>query len=125
MTGIRHLEDHEHLTQAELDQIAQGSASLDIRTGMSVTIRPDAHGAGVGLNLMTDYNRADFPQVRAEYEDTWRAWCQLLYAGLSAQSPNAQPLTLTRKQRECLAYFSDGLRTSEVAYKMGLSEGTF
>jgi DNA-binding CsgD family transcriptional regulator len=123
-TGIGHFEDHEHLTQMELDQIAQGSASLGVRTGMSVTIRPDAHGSGVGLNLMTDYNRADFSQLRAEYEGTWRAWCQLLYAGLNAQSAKNQPLPLTRKQLDCLAYFSDGLRTSEVAYKMGLSEST-
>ena len=124
MTGIGHFEDHEHLTQAELDQIAQGSASLNIQTGMSVTIRSDVHGAGVGLNLMTDCNRADFFQLRADYEDTWRAWCHLLYAGLNDQYANAQPKILTRKQRECLAYFSDGLRTSEVAFKMGVSEST-
>jgi DNA-binding CsgD family transcriptional regulator len=123
-TGIGHFETHQHLSQTELDQIAQGSDALGICTGMSVTIRPDARGAGVGLNLMTHHNLAEFSGLRREFEDTWRAWCQLVYAGVTATHSEKCDMPLTRKQRDCLAYFADGLLTSEVAFKMGLSEST-
>ncbi|HBB81680.1 MAG TPA: hypothetical protein DC031_00050 [Sulfitobacter sp.] len=32
--------------------------------------------------------------------------------------------SLSAKQRDCLAYSADGLRTAEVTYKLGISEAT-
>ncbi|MEB8387540.1 LuxR C-terminal-related transcriptional regulator [Rhodobacteraceae bacterium KMM 6894] len=124
LTGVGHTDDHDHLTQIELDQIAQGSAALDICTGMSVTMRPLTHGSGVGLNLMTTLDAREFANLRQEHEDTWRAWCQLVYAGLNASTATQSSLSLTEKQRDCLAYVADGFRTAEVAHKLSISEAT-
>jgi DNA-binding CsgD family transcriptional regulator len=121
-TGIGHFEHHQHLPQEALDQIAKGSASLNISMGMSVTLLPDAQGAGVGFNLMNKLTLAEFAELRMEFEDTWRAWCQLVYAGLNM--PNDDGPALTVRERDCLAFFADGMRTAQVAYKLGISEGT-
>ncbi|MEP1766030.1 MAG: helix-turn-helix transcriptional regulator [Sulfitobacter sp.] len=121
-TGIGHFERHQHLPQTALDQIAKGSDALGISTGMSVTLLPDERGAGVGFNLMTHLNSSEFSQMRHEFEDTWRAWCQLVYAGLNM--PNNDGPALTDREHDCLAFIADGMRTTQVAYRLGISEGT-
>jgi DNA-binding CsgD family transcriptional regulator len=121
-TGIGHLEHHQHLPQEALDQIAKGSDALNISIGMSVTLLPDAQGAGVGFNLLNKLKLAEFAELRMEFEDTWRAWCQLAYAGLNMSNDDGP--TLTVRERDCLAFFADGMRTAQVAYKLGISEGT-
>lgn len=122
LTGIGHLERHRHLSKGALTQIAAGSSALDINTGLSVTILVGADGAGVGVNLMTDHNVTEFAQLRAEHESEWRAWSHLLFAGLNRTSIGETDLTA--RERDCLAYVADGLRTTEVAYRIGISEGT-
>jgi DNA-binding CsgD family transcriptional regulator len=122
LTGIGHFERHQHLPQDAMDQIAQGSDALNISTGMSVSLMPDAQGAGVGLNLLTTHNVAEFAELRMEHEDTWRAWCQLLFAGLNGSKHDGSNLTV--RERDCLSLIADGMRTIEVAHKLGISEGT-
>ena len=122
LTGIGHLERHRHLSKGALTQIAAGSSALDINTGLSVPILVGADGAGVGVNLMTDHNVTEFAQLRAEHESEWRAWSHLLFAGLNRTSTGETDLTA--RERDCLAYVADGLRTTEVAYRIGISEGT-
>jgi len=124
LTGIGHSDVHSQLSQVELDQVAQGSAALDICTGMSVTIQADARGAGVGLNLMTNLCISQFAELRREHENTWRAWCQFVYSSLATSSASHPWASLTTKQRDCLAYVADGFRTTEVAHKLGISEAT-
>ena len=89
---------------------------------MSVTLQARTCGAGVGLNLMTNHSVEEFAQLRAENEDTWRAWSQLVYAGVNR--PHLDGSVLTVKERDCLALIADGMRNIEVAYRLGISEGT-
>lgn len=124
LTGISHMEGHGYLGKAERDLVAQGSDTLNIKTGMSVTICPDAAGAGVGMNLMTNNSVAEFAELRATHEADWRAWCQLTYAGLANHCGRAVSKSLSNRERDCLAYIADGLRTADVAYRMGITEGT-
>lgn len=124
LTGIAHLEAHPYLDDDARDLVAHGSETLDIRTGMSVTINPNITGAGIGWNLMTPNSAAEFAELREHHEADWRAWCQLTFAGLSmVDQQNAAPL-LTRRERDCLAYVADGLRTAEVAHRLGIAETT-
>lgn len=124
LTGIGHLEDHSYLGDEALDQVAQGSETLGIRTGMSVTILPDVAGAGVGFNLMTNHSATEFSELRAEHETQWRAWCQLTAAGLSKELACVTPLSLTTRERDCLALIADGLRAADVGHRLGVSEST-
>lgn len=124
LTGIAHLKPHTYLSDADRALVAQGSEALGIRTGMSVTIRPHAAGAGIGWNLMTGRSVAEFAQLRAHYEADWRAWCQLTYAGLTPSDGDARHGPLTARECDCLAYVADGLRTADVAYKLGIAETT-
>lgn len=124
LTGIAHLEPHAYLSDAERDMIAQGSEELGIQTGMSVTITPHPSGAGVGWNLMTGHCVAEFAQLRAHYEADWRAWCQLVFAGLAIQSSDINAPSLTPREHDCLAYIADGKRTVDVAYRLGIAETT-
>ncbi|MDT0683069.1 helix-turn-helix transcriptional regulator [Roseicyclus sp. F158] len=122
LTGIAHLEAHPALTDGARDEVARGSASLDIRTGMSVTICPGSLGAGVGWNLMTSHDPREFADLRREFEVDWRAWCQVVYAGLSQTAPIS--VALTDRERDCLALFADGLRATNVAHRLGIAEVT-
>lgn len=122
LTGIGHFAHHQHLPQDAMDQIAAGSDALNVSAGMSITLEPDAQGAGVGLNLMTDLNVTEFAELRMENEDTWRAWCQLVYAGLNVPDHDGPKLTV--RERDCLAFIADGMRMIEVAHKLGISVGT-
>lgn len=124
LTGIGHIEDYSHLGDEARDQVAQGSEMLGIHTGMSVTIRPDAAGAGIGFNLMTNHSVAEFAELRAEHEAHWRAWCQLTSAGLSKRDSTNAASSLTARERDCLALIADGLRTADVGHRLGISEGT-
>ena len=91
---------------------------------MSVTINPHAAGAGIGWNLMTGHSAAEFAQLREHHEADWRAWCQLTFAGLAMQKQDANLRPLTPRECDCLAYVADGLRTVDVAYKLGIAETT-
>jgi DNA-binding CsgD family transcriptional regulator len=124
LTGIGHLEANQYLDDEERDMIALGSETLNIRTGMSVTICPDSAGLGVGLNLMTNLSVAEFMEIRTENEADWRAWCQLTYAGLSHQDSPYGVVSITARERDCLAFIADGLRTGDVAHRLGISEST-
>jgi DNA-binding CsgD family transcriptional regulator len=123
-TGIAHLEPYAYLSDPERDLIAQGSEELGIQTGMSVTIRPHPTGAGIGWNLMTGHCVREFAQLRAHYEPDWRAWCQLVFAGLTMQGSDTDAPSLTPREQDCLAYIADGKRTVAVAYRLGISETT-
>lgn len=124
LTGIGHMEGQDYLSDAALEQVAQGSESLNIRTGLSITLCPDQTGAGIGLNLMSNHSVAEFSQLRAEQEAVWRAWCQLTYAGLSKQPAPLPVAILSVRESDCLALVADGLRTNEIAYRLGISDGT-
>lgn len=124
LTGVGHLEANKYLGKEARDLVAQASETLNIRTGMSVTICPHSGGSGVGLNLMTNQSVAEFDELRTEHEADWRAWCQLTYAGLSMQCPTYKTPPLTARERDCLAFIADGLRTIDVAHRLGISEGT-
>lgn len=124
LTGIDHLEANQYLGAEERNLIAQASETLNVRTGMSVTICPDAAGAGVGLNLITNLTVIEFAEIRVEKEADWRAWCQLTYAGLSNQWSNHKAPSLTARERDCLAFIADGLRAVDVAHRLGISEST-
>lgn len=124
LTGIAHLEPYAYLKDAERDLIARGSEKLGIQTGMSVTISPHPTGAGIGWNLMTEHCVAEFAQLRAHYEADWRAWCQLTFAGLAMQSDGIAAPSLSSREHDCLAYVADGMRTIDVAYRLGIAETT-
>lgn len=124
LTGIGHLEELDYLGDEALDQVAQGSEALGIRTGMSVTISPNATGAGMGFNLMTNHSVIEFSELRAQHEVHWRAWCQLTSAGLSKKRATCTAPSLTVRERDCLALIADGLRTADVGHRLGISEGT-
>ena len=124
MTGIAHFEAHRYLDDNALDLIAQGSEALGIRTGMSVTIRPGIAGAGIGWNLMTNNSVTEFAEMRADHEADWRAWCQLTYAGLSMLDRDSETSALTVRERDSLAYIADGMRTADVAHRLGIAETT-
>ena len=91
---------------------------------MSVTINPHATGAGIGWNLMTGHSVAEFAQLRAQHEADWRAWCQLTFAGLTMPNEDVDQRDPTSRECDCLAYVADGLRTADVAYRLGIAETT-
>ncbi|WP_281993218.1 helix-turn-helix transcriptional regulator [Sulfitobacter geojensis] len=124
LTGVAHFESHQYLGKPALDMIAKGSETLDITTGMSITIRPDAQAAGIGWNLMSQHSVREFAELRAYHEPEWRAWCQLTFAGLSLSDAQHPFDTLTARERDCLAYVADGLRTADIAYRLGIAEVT-
>jgi DNA-binding CsgD family transcriptional regulator len=124
LTGIAHLETHPDLDDGGRDLVAQGSDSLDIRTGMSVTITPDQAGAGVGWNLMTDKSITEFEELRMHHEADWRAWCQITSAGLAMLAQNAAKTILTTREHDSLAYIADGLRTTDIGHRLGIAEVT-
>lgn len=124
LTGIAHLESHPYLDDEARDLVAQASEALDVRTGMSVTINPDVMGAGVGWNLVTTNSVAEFAELREHHEADWRAWCQLTFAGLSMMNLQTETSDLTTRERDCLAFIADGLRTADVAHRLGIAETT-
>lgn len=124
LTGIGHLESHDYLTASELDEVARGSAALDVSTGISITMVPDINGAGVGWNLMTKLSAREFGELRTEREAEWRAWSQLAFASLSILTDDPMRPALSVRERDCLAHIADGLRVAEIARRLGIAEGT-
>lgn len=124
LTGVGHLSHHSYLDTVACDQIAQGSEMLDIRTGMSVTIQACPQGAGIGWNLMSISDAVEFDDLRVQHENDWRAWCQLTYACLSQSDGGMNCEVLSQRERDCLAYIADGLRTTQVAHRLGIVDAT-
>jgi DNA-binding CsgD family transcriptional regulator len=124
LTCIEHVKDHAYLDRIAREHIAEGSAELGVRTGLSVTLQPDRTGAGVGWNLMTELCVAEFAELRQQREAEWRAWCQLTCAGLSMAFPRDVTPVLSPREYDCLSLIADGYRTADIIHKLGIAEGT-
>jgi DNA-binding CsgD family transcriptional regulator len=124
LTGVAHLGHHPYLDDDARNQVALGSQTLNIQTGMSVTIQPSCTGAGIGWNLMSSSTATEFAEMRAELEGEWRAWCQLTFASLLQASNTLPPQRLSIRERDCLALIADGLRTKAAAHHHGIAEAT-
>ncbi|WP_425283333.1 LuxR C-terminal-related transcriptional regulator [Litoreibacter albidus] len=73
---------------------------------------------------MSRHTVAEFAELRSEHEPEWRAWCQLAFAGLSSPGGTQPIVTLTTREQDCLAYVADGLRTADIAHRLGVAEVT-
>ena len=124
MTGVAHLGAHPHLDAPSRDRVARGSGELGIQTGLSITVLPHACGAGIGWNLMSDLAAPAFAELRAWHEAEWRAWCHLVYAALTHGDGTPSRVSLSPRERDCLAYIADGLRTSDIAHRLGIANAT-
>lgn len=124
LTGIAHLDAHAYLDNDARNLVEQSSETLNIQASMSVTICPDVTGAGIGWNLMTPCSAVEFADLRADREADWRAWCQVTFAGLAMTGQHMPSPVLTSREHDCLAFIADGLRTADIAYRLGIAGTT-
>ena len=122
LTGVDHINLHNRLDAAGQEHVARECDALRIRTGLSLTIKPDEFGAGVGWNLLTTLPPAQFAELRDEKEADWHAWCQLTYAALSRSK--APQRKVTPRERDCLALVADGCRMNDIADRLGIAQTT-
>lgn len=120
-TGIDYIGDHTYLDDIERNFISEASET-GFRAGISCMIRANSAEGAVGWNLGSSLSRPEFEHVLSEHGHVLRLAAHFsheklarLETGTEACAPSLSP-----REIECLQWIAAGLRTKEVANRMGI-----
>lgn len=120
-TGVDYLDEHTYLDPRERRFIRE-AAETGFRAGISCMIRAKGPTGAIGWNLGSTMSRQQFESVFATHGLVLRLAAHYGHEKLS-QSPGAAKTSiaaLTTRETECLQWLAGGLRTLEIADRMGI-----
>ena len=125
-TGIAHLDRYPYLSPPERATVREASERTGMTAGVSLTMQVERNGRGQGWNLLTDLDAEGFEALFRSHGQAIGLAAHMIHGRLAAdQTPQAPVLSaLTGRERDCLRFVADGLRTAELAHRLGVSEGT-
>ena len=128
-TGAAHLDRYPYLSRVERRLVREAADMTGFAAGIALPIRAAPDGRGQGWNLLTEGGAAALDALLSERGTDLALAAHLIHARLIAsnstkESASPPARSLTRRERDCLAYVADGLRVAELAYRIGLSEAT-
>lgn len=120
-TGIDYLEEHSYLDARERGFIRE-AAETGFRSGMSCMIRVKGPMGAAGWNLGSTMTREHLEQIFAREGDILRLAAHLSHEKLvqSDSSTEMGAPVLSPRETECLQWLAAGLRTKEIADRMGI-----
>lgn len=125
-TGADYLHQYDYLDGNERQVILTARES-GMRAGFSCTFhKADQHGMG-GWNIGSTLSRSEVEAIRKEHGDSLRI--ASLYAHermnvLRACDDDEMCLALSPREHDCLAYLAAGLRTQQIADRLGIKPVT-
>lgn len=120
-TGIDYLGDHAYLDASERKFISEASET-GFRAGVSCMIRANSPAGTAGWNLGSSLSRREFEGILSENGDLLRLAAHFSHeklVRLEAESGGGAP-KLSPRETECLQWIAAGLRTKEIADRMGI-----
>lgn len=120
-TGIDYLGDHTYLDVSERKLICEAS-DTGFRSGVSCMIRANSPAGAAGWNLGSSLSRRDFEHLLSEHGHLLRLAAHFSHeklARLETETEDGAP-ALSPRETECLQWLASGLRTKEVADRMGI-----
>jgi DNA-binding CsgD family transcriptional regulator len=125
-TGIDYLDEHTYLTAAER-KVILAAREAGMRAGFSCTFHPADHRGVGGWNIGSTLARAEVENILAEQGATLRLvalYAHECMARLRAAAPERPQLALSSRERDCLGYLAAGLRTKQIADRLGIKAVT-
>jgi DNA-binding CsgD family transcriptional regulator len=120
-TGIDFLDDHAYLDQRERGFI-RDAAVTGFRSGMTCMIRKKGPTGAAGWNLGSTMPRNQLETVFAEHGHLIRLAAHFSHEKLSRSGTGVETVkpALSVRETECLQWLASGLRTKEIADRMGI-----
>lgn len=120
-TGIDYLEEYSYLDARERGFIRE-AAETGFRSGMSCMIRVKGPMGAAGWNLGSTMTREQLEQILAREGDILRLAAHLSHEKLVQSDSSAETgaPVLSPRETECLQWLAAGLRTKEIADRMGI-----
>ena len=120
-TGIDYLDEHSYLDARERGFIRE-AAETGFRSGMSCMIRVKGPMGAAGWNLGSTMPRHELEKILARHGDILRLAAHLSHEKLAQSDSSAEMAApvLSPRETECLQWLAAGLRTKEIADRMGI-----
>jgi DNA-binding CsgD family transcriptional regulator len=121
-TGIDYLPRHEMLAPDQRHLICV-AADFGLRAGFSTTTQVSRKGHASGWNLGSTLAAREVDALRRDREAALRLAAKHACEALSRHEvPQTRPL-LSARETECLGHAAAGLRTKQIAHKLGVTPG--
>lgn len=119
-TGIEYLPKYEFLESPAKKLIGEASEA-GLRAGFSVTFKQlSAAGAG-GWNIGSSLDKASVEKIKHEHSETLQLASFFAREAIVAVKKNSNAFVeLSHRETECLQWLATGLRTKEIAHKLGI-----
>jgi DNA-binding CsgD family transcriptional regulator len=120
-TGIDYLGDYAYLEASERKFICEASET-GFRAGVSCMIRAKSAAGTVGWNLGSSLSRRELESILSEHGHLLRLAAHFSHEKLARLETDAggNPPALSPRETECLQWIAAGLRTKEIADRMGI-----
>ena len=133
-TGSAHLDRYAYLPASARRLVREAADRTGFTAGVSMPVLAAPGGRGQGWNLMAEGGADELDAILRAHGNTLALAAHLIHARLLAVAgPQAGPPSslrknpaprLTPRERDCLAFIADGLRTAELAHRLGVTEAT-
>ena len=132
-TGAAYLDRYAYLPGAAKRLVREAADSTGFVAGTSIPVLAGAGGRGQGWNLMAEGGAAELDLLLRDRGTLLACAAHLIHARLTGAGggggdpPRSDPdacARLTPRERDCLAFVADGLRTAELAHRLEVSEAT-
>lgn len=118
--GVDYMDRYDYLN-APQRQLIQEAAEAGATAGFSITFKPlDIHGAG-GWCIGSSLGKVEVEKIKHEHEETLRIASNFAYEALqNLTSSNTLQAALSAREKECLLWLVKGMRTKEIAFRLGI-----
>lgn len=120
LMGVDYMHRYDYLN-APQKLLIEEAAEAGFKAGFSITFKPlDICGAG-GWNLGSTLGKTEVEKIKNEHEKTLKIASNFAHEALqNLINPNAQERPLSGREKECLLWLVKGLRTKEIAFRLGI-----
>ena len=128
-TGAAHLDRYPYLASAERRLVRDAADRTGFAAGVSLPMHVAPGGRGQGWNLLVEDGADALDAILRERGDAIALTAHLVHARLAAatglsRTAEAPARALTPRERDCLALVAEGLRVTELAHRLRVSEAT-
>lgn len=118
--GVDYLHQYDYLN-APQKQLIHEAAETGSKAGFSITFKPlDICGAG-GWILSSSLGSVEVEKIKKEHEKSLVLASNFAHQALqNLKAPNVQERPLSGREKECLLWLVKGLRTKEIAFRLGI-----
>lgn len=120
-TGAAYLPDHPYL---DLDQrrLILEASEAGMTAGFSCTTRKSGPAGAGGWNIGSSLPRAEVERILAQRYELFQLAAQLTHERITTlpSGTGREIAELSVRERECLSWSASGLRTKQIAQRMGL-----